>query len=62
MDIFKGQNLLELSDRFKTDTDCKEYLASLKSKNGYKCLKCGHGAHQQRKNFSRVCNLPVLAY
>jgi hypothetical protein len=27
MDIFKGQNLLEFSDRFKTDQDCKEYLA-----------------------------------
>jgi hypothetical protein len=22
MDIFKGQDFLELSDRFKTDTDC----------------------------------------
>ena len=39
MEIFKGQNLLEFSDRFKTDEDCKEYLAFLKSKNGYKCLK-----------------------
>ena len=27
MDIFKGQNLLEFSDRFKTDLDCKEYLS-----------------------------------
>lgn len=57
MDIFKGQNLLEFSDRFKTDADCKEYLANLKNKDGYKCLKCGHGGHQKRKDFSRVCNL-----
>ncbi|REG78242.1 hypothetical protein C8N25_1221, partial [Algoriphagus antarcticus] len=27
MDIFQGQNLLEFSDRFKTDDDCKSYLA-----------------------------------
>jgi len=28
MDIFKGQNLLEFSDRFKTDEDCKAYLVA----------------------------------
>lgn len=27
MDIFKSQNLLEFSDRFKTDLACQEYLA-----------------------------------
>ena len=57
MEIFKGQNLLEFSDRFKTDEDCKEYLAFLKSKNGYKCLKCGHKACQHRKDYSRQCNI-----
>lgn len=30
MDIFKGQNLLKFSDRFKTDEDCKKYLAEIK--------------------------------
>jgi len=57
MDIFKGQNLLEFGDRFKTDLDCKEYLAGLKNGHGYKCLKCDHTACQYRKDFSRVCNL-----
>ncbi len=57
MDIFKGQNLLEFSDRFKIDVDCKEYLAGLKDRDAYKCVKCGHGACQRRKDFSRVCNL-----
>ena len=57
MDIFKGQNLLEFSDRFQTDADCKEYLAFLKWKDGYKCLKCGHHACQIRKNLSRICNV-----
>ena len=27
MNIFKGQNLLEFADQFKTDEDCKKYLA-----------------------------------
>ena len=57
MKIFKGQNLLEFSDRFKTNEDCKEYLAFLKSKNGYKYLKCGHKACQHRKDLSRQCNI-----
>jgi len=57
MEIFKGQNLLEFSDRFKTDSNCKEYLALLKWKDGYKCVKCSHTGSQIRKNFSRICNV-----
>lgn len=57
MDIFKGQNLLEFSDRYKTDLDCKEYLAGIKWKESFKCVKCNHGAAQVRKDFSRTCNI-----
>ena len=57
MDIFKGQNLLEFSERFKTDLDCKEYLSAPKLKEGYKCRKCGHAGSQVRKDFSRTCNI-----
>ena len=39
MNIFKGQNLLEFTDRFKTDLDCKEYLSELKDISDYKCTK-----------------------
>ena len=56
MNIFKGQNLLEFAERFKTDLDCKEYLGQIKWKNGYKCRKCENKSHQVRKNFSRTCN------
>lgn len=57
MDIFKGQNLLEFSDRFKTDLDCKEYLSELKNKKVYKCLKCNHNACQVTSDFARQCNI-----
>jgi hypothetical protein len=57
IDIFKGQNLIEFSDRFKTDLDCKEYLAQIKWKDGFECTRCGHGAAQQRRDFSRTCNI-----
>lgn len=57
MDVFKGQNLIEFSERFKTDLDCKEYLASIKNKTDYKCLKCGHYAYQAKSDHSRQCNV-----
>lgn len=57
MKLFKGQNLLEFAERFKTDENCKEYLANLKWKDGFKCVKCEHTKSQIRKDYSRTCNL-----
>jgi len=54
MNIFKGQNLLEFSDRFKSDEDCKEYLSGIKWNDGFECYKCGHKKYQVRKDFSRT--------
>jgi len=34
MELFKGQSFLEFTERFKTDLDCEEYLASLKQEDG----------------------------
>ena len=39
MELFKGQSLLEFTERFKTDLDCEEYLASIKWEDGYCCRK-----------------------
>ena len=52
MDVFQGQNLLEFSDRFKTDLDCKEYLAFIKAKTAYKCSRCNHTACQKLKDYN----------
>lgn len=57
MDVFKGQNLLEFSERFKDDLDCKKYLANIKDKTPYKCLKCNHDACQVKADFGRQCNV-----
>lgn len=57
MNIFKGRNLLEFPNRFKTDKDCKKYLAEIKWKDGFECLKCGHNKCQIRKDISRICNI-----
>jgi len=56
MEIFKGQNLLEFSERFKTNEECIEYLAHIKWSRGYTCMKCGHVACQIRRDYSRTCN------
>lgn len=40
MNVFQEQNLLEFSEHFKTDLNCKKYLSGLKDKTTYKCLKC----------------------
>lgn len=57
MELFKGQNLLEFAERFKTDLDCEEYLSHWKWEKGYFCRKCGHTKYQVRKDFSRTCNI-----
>ena len=57
MELFKGQSLLEFTERFKTDLDCEEYLASIKWEKGYCCRKCGHTKYQVCKDFSRTCNI-----
>lgn len=56
MELFKGQNLLEFAEYFSTDEKCKEYLANIKWKDGFKCVKCNHTASQIRKDYSRTCN------
>jgi len=42
MEIFKGQNLIAFTERFKTEEDCKEYLSKFKWLKGFVCRKCGH--------------------
>lgn len=56
MDLFKGQNLIEFTEQFKTTNDCLAYLAHHKWKDSYSCIKCGHTKSQIRKNHSRTCN------
>ena len=57
MEIFRGQNLIEFAERFKTDEDCKKYLSEIKWTEHYVCRKCGHTKSQIRKDFSRTCNI-----
>jgi DNA-binding transcriptional regulator GbsR (MarR family) len=58
MESFKGESIIDFFDRFKTDLDCLEYLASIKWKGDFRCSKCNHTKFTIRKlNFARDCNL-----
>jgi Transposase zinc-ribbon domain len=41
IELFKGMNLLEFTDKFKDDESCREYLAHHKWSLGFTCRKCG---------------------
>jgi hypothetical protein len=56
MDIFKGQNLIEFSEHFKADDNCKEYLANIKWNNSFVCARCSNKTSQICKNFVRTFN------
>jgi len=55
--IIQGEKYLRVTEGFKTDLNCEEYLASLKWEKGYCCRKCGHTKYQVRKDFLRTCNI-----
>jgi len=55
--MFRGENILEFTDKFITDMECLAYLAEIKWQYGYACPKCGHDKHTIRKaNHARDCN------
>ena len=62
MELFKGQSLLEFTERFKKDLDSEEYLASLKWEDGYCCRKCGHKKYQDRRKRGRKTVLELIAH
>ena len=40
MEAFKSTNLLEFTERFKTDNDCHQYLVDFKWSKGFRCSRC----------------------
>lgn len=57
MEKFKGESIISFFDKFKTDSDCLEYLARIKWQSGFNCVKCNHDKFTIRKaNLARDCN------
>ena len=54
---FKGENILEFTQRFPDDLSCLQYLSEIKWLERFTCSKCGHDKHTVRKkNLARDCN------
>ena len=54
---FKGENIIEYSDRFPDDHSCLLYLSEQRWSNGFTCIKCGHTKFTVRKkNLAMDCN------
>jgi hypothetical protein len=56
MNIFKGQELLAFCERFKTDDDCRSYLAELVFSDGFKCKN----ASIRSARFGKIMLEPVI--
>lgn len=55
MELFKGENFMEFSERFSSDVICKQYLADIKWNNGFICKKCGCKKFTNRGDLTRTC-------
>lgn len=54
--IFAGVKTLDFTQRFKTESDCFEYISFIKWEEGYTCKKCNHPSFcKGKKLFSRRC-------
>ena len=42
MEVFEGQSILNFIKELPNDESCKAYLAQIKWKDGFNCMKCGH--------------------
>lgn len=56
--LFKGLDLINFSDRFKTENDCLNYLIELKWNDGFICSKCSNNTFWKSsnpENLNRCC-------
>ena len=53
---FTGVNSITFNQRFKTDSDCLEYLSEMKWEKGYTCKRCGGKKFcGGKKQYNRRC-------
>lgn len=54
--IYKGENILDFTNRFNDDQKCLEYIAQEKWKDSFVCKHCGHQHYFEiKKHLSREC-------
>ena len=55
MEEFKGENILDFMKVYPNNESCKGYLADLKWKDGFECLKCKSKKGCRKSNHSYYC-------
>jgi transposase-like protein len=55
MEIFKGQNILNLVKELPNDDACKAYLSKIKWMDGFKCSKCGSEKGCEKAGYNYHC-------
>ncbi len=55
MENFKGENILDFMKVYPDNESCKGYLADLKWKDGFECLKCKGEKGCRKSNHSYYC-------
>lgn len=54
--MFEGTNIIDFTQKFRTDKDCLKYLARIKWRAGFCCPKCRNDNYcKGRKEFVRRC-------
>lgn len=55
MEIFKGQNILNLVKELPDDDSCRAYLSKIKWLEGFKCSKCGSERGCEKSGYNYHC-------
>lgn len=55
MKVFEGQSILSFIKELPDDESCKAYLANIKWKDGFICMKCGHTKGCQKAGYNYQC-------
>lgn len=55
MEIFKGQNILNLVKELPDDDSCRAYLSKIKWLDGFKCTKCGSERGCEKSGYNYHC-------
>ena len=55
MEVFEGQNILSFVKELPNDDACKAYLAKIKWRDGFKCVKCGHTKGCEKSGYKYHC-------
>jgi hypothetical protein len=55
MEVLEGQSTLKFIKELPNDEACKAYLAKIKWKDGFICMKCGYTTGCEKSRYNYQC-------